>query len=279
MLQMTAAEHEHPVKAFRPRGADPPLGVSVGPRSPDRSLDDPRALGAKHLVERTRELRVPVPDHVADTSKRLPHREVASLLSDPRRVRVPGHPQDRHPTRRDVDGEQHTERLKQDRLHSEEVQGEDRASLGAQECAPGGAVSAGSRTDAIGAQQRPDLGRRDPDAEFRELTPNPDASPPRVLPAHPEDEVSNVLGDRWSASRRSPTEGPLPPHQLPVPPKERLGADQERRPPSSRKDPAHRGHEHPVLAAKARAAHLALEDLQLVTKDHELDFGIELFDG
>src|SRR5919106_6620754 len=88
-----------------------------------------------------------------------------------------------------------------------------------------------------------------------------------------------VLGDRWSASRRSPTEGPLPPHQLPVPPKERLGADQERRPPSSRKDPAHRGHEHPVMAAKARAAHLALEDLQLVTKDHELDFGIQLFDG
>jgi hypothetical protein len=32
-------------------------------------------------------------------------------------------------------------------------------------------------------------------------------------------------------------------------------------------------------SVKARAAHLALEDLQLVTKDHELHFGVELFVG
>ena len=58
-------------------------------------------------------------DHVADAAKSLPHRQVAGLLGDrPRRVRVPCHPEDRHPTRRDVDREQHVERLKQDRLHS-----------------------------------------------------------------------------------------------------------------------------------------------------------------
>src|SRR5918995_1797101 len=70
--QMTAAEHEHPVQTLHPRGADPPLGVSVRLRSPDRSLDDPRALGAEHVVEGTGELRVPIPDHVANASKRLP---------------------------------------------------------------------------------------------------------------------------------------------------------------------------------------------------------------
>jgi hypothetical protein len=40
-----------------------------------------------------------------------------------------------------------------------------------------------------------------------------------------------------------------------------------------REDPADRGHEDPVATAKLRPAHVALEDHQLVTKDHELDLG------
>jgi hypothetical protein len=64
-----------------------------------------------------------------------------------------------------------------------------------------------------------------------------------------------------------------------VPPKERLGADHERRPPAPGKDLAQRGHEQPIAAAKARPAKLALEDLQLVTKDHDLDFGLQQLIG
>jgi hypothetical protein len=52
-----------------------------------------------------------------------------------------------------------------------------------------------------------------------------------------------------------------------VPAKQRLRAHQERGPPGSRQDPAERGHEQPVPAAKARTARLALEDGQLVPKD------------
>jgi hypothetical protein len=37
-----------------------------------------------------------------------------------------------------------------------------------------------------------------------------------------------------------------------------------------------RGHEQPVAAAKTRPAHLALEDLQLVAKDHQLDIRVRL---
>jgi hypothetical protein len=58
-----------------------------------------------------------------------------------------------------------------------------------------------------------------------------------------------------------------------VPPKERLWADQERGPPSTRKDPADRGHEQAVATAKTRPADLALEDLQLMAKDQQLDLG------
>jgi hypothetical protein len=74
-------------------------------------------------------------------------------------------------------------------------------------------------------------------------------------------------------------EGPLPSHQLPVPPKQRLRAHHERRPSCSRKRPADRRHEQPVATAKARPAHPALEDHQLVAKDHHLDFGVHLIVG
>jgi hypothetical protein len=60
-----------------------------------------------------------------------------------------------------------------------------------------------------------------------------------------------------------------------VPAKERLGADHERRPRAPRQDPAQRRQEQPVATAKARPAELSLEDLQLVTKDHDLDFGLQ----
>jgi len=51
---------------------------------------------------------------------------------------------------------------------------------------------------------------------------------------------------------------------------------QERQPPGSRKDPAHRGHEHTVATAKKRPPRLPPEDHQLVAKDHHFDLPIEV---
>ena len=61
-----------------------------------------------------------------------------------------------------------------------------------------------------------------------------------------------------------------------MPSKERLRGDEERRPPTPRKDPVDRGHEQAVAAAKTRSANLALEDHQLMAKDHQLDLGARL---
>jgi hypothetical protein len=61
-----------------------------------------------------------------------------------------------------------------------------------------------------------------------------------------------------------------------MPAKERLRADYERRPPSSWKRPAHGGHEQSVATAKTGLAHLALQDLQLVTKNHYLDVAVQV---
>src|SRR5437867_2559816 len=64
------------------------------------------------------------------------------------------------------------------------------------------------------------LGRRDSDAQLGEFATDPHAPPPGVLPSHSQDELSNLIGDRRpSAGRPSPV-GPLPSHELPVPPKE-----------------------------------------------------------
>ena len=64
-----------------------------------------------------------------------------------------------------------------------------------------------------------------------------------------------------------------------MPSKERLRADQERGPPSTREDPADRGHEQAVATTKLRPGDMALEDLQLMAEDHQLNLGVHLFVG
>jgi hypothetical protein len=64
---------------------------------------------------------------------------------------------------------------------------------------------------------------------------------------------------------------PLPSDQLAVPSKQRLRADQERRPSLAGEHPAQRRQEQPIALAEARTAHLALEHSKLVSKDENLD--------
>ncbi len=151
--------------------------------------------------------------------------------------------------------------------------------LGSQELAPGGAATARSRAEAVRPKERADLRGGDPDPEFGELAPDPEAAPPGVLPPHPKDQLSNLVADRGPAARGGPPEAPLPPNQLPVPAKQRLRADHERRPPNSRKGPAHRGHENTVATAKTGPPGLALQDLQLVAKDDYLDVAVQMIGG
>src|SRR6266508_5347637 len=97
-LEVAAAQDQHPVQAFGPDRADPPLREGVRLRGPDRRLDDPHPFGPEDLVERTGVLGIPVADEEPDALKPLPHRQVASLLSDPRRVGVRSDAEDVHST-------------------------------------------------------------------------------------------------------------------------------------------------------------------------------------
>src|SRR6266545_6960122 len=62
--------------------------------------------------------------------------EVPSLLRDPRRVGMRRRAHHVHSPRRDLDEEQHIERLQPERLHGEEIAGQDARGLRAEELGP-----------------------------------------------------------------------------------------------------------------------------------------------
>ena len=70
-LEVAAPQDQHPVQAFGPDRADPPLGERVRLRGPDRGLDDLHPFGPEDLVERTGELGIPVADEEPDALKPL----------------------------------------------------------------------------------------------------------------------------------------------------------------------------------------------------------------
>jgi hypothetical protein len=80
------------------------------------------------------------------------------------------------------------------------------------------------------AKHRGDGGVRDVDPELQEFAPDPEVSPPRVLPTQPTDQLldpgieGRTTGPAGQASR-------TPPQELSVPSEEGVRADQEAPPP------------------------------------------------
>lgn len=91
----------------------------------------------------------------------------------------------------------------------------------------------------------PNRARSDPDPELAELALDPHASPRGVLAAETRNETDD-LGIERGAPGPMPRVGPLPPHELAVPPEERLGRDHERGPPVPGERPARRREERPI---------------------------------
>jgi hypothetical protein len=133
------------------------------------------------------------------------------------------------PPRADLDEEQHVERSQERRLHGEEVTGNDTLCLSPEELRPSRSVPSGSRSESMTAEQRADARGPDPDPERAELTLDPHASPPGVLPGQAKDQLTNLGGKRWASDALGP-KGPLSPDQVPMPAKKRRGLDGERPP-------------------------------------------------
>jgi hypothetical protein len=178
--------------------------------------------------------------------------------SDPGEVHSPG---------RELDEEQHVERPERDRLHGEQVGGQDARGLGPQERPPVGVGSLGGRAEARAAEDMPDGGRPDPNPQLAELALDPHAPPPSVLPRQPNDEGPDLWVGRGPARPAFPPVGPSPSDELPVPPKQGLGAYEEQAPPLAGDGPTGRGEHHPIQTTKVERAALATEKPHLVAED------------
>jgi hypothetical protein len=95
--------------------------------------------------------------------------------------------------------------------------------------------------------------------------------PTSGYPGEPEDQLAGGRIGRRPPHAACPSVGPLPPHELPVPPEQRLRAHHERGPGRTGEHPARRCEYHSVEPAEAGAILLTAQDLQLVTKDEDLD--------
>jgi len=123
----------------------------------------------------------------------------------------------------------------------------------------------------MGPEDPSDGRRPDLDAELPQLTLYPDVAPPSVLPGEAHDEGPKLRVDRRAAGFPAPSVGPLALHKLLVPPQECLRADQERRPPLPRQEPARGSQEQPVAWTVPRPADLTAQDVELMTQDGVLE--------
>ena len=106
---------------------------------------------------------------------------------------------------------------------------------------------------------------RDRDAELLQLADDAQIAPARVLPCQADDQLDRLFG-----KGRPPWPpvwvGPVPSDERPVPAQDRLGRDEERRPPSPGTSLAKSGDQRPVGPGEPGSADLAAEHSQLVAE-------------
>jgi hypothetical protein len=167
----------------------------------------------------------------------------------------------------ELDEHQDVERAEPGGLDGEEVTGDD--PLRPQELAPGRSGPSWGRTEASDPEQGADRRRTDMDPELAKLALDPDAAPAGVLPGQPEDERTDRGIERWPACATGPAVGPLPPHELAVPPEEGRRGDEVGDPAVTRDNPARRREQDTVARTQPRSARRSLQHLELVAEDED----------
>jgi hypothetical protein len=121
----------------------------------------------------------------------------------------------------EFDEEEHVEPAEPDRLDGEEIAGEHRGRLPAQELPPGRPGSPRRRPKTVGEQDAPDRARRHTQAQLEQLARDPRVTPARVLACEAQYELAHPALSRRTACG-SPGLRPLTTHKLPVPAQKRL---------------------------------------------------------
>ena len=153
----------------------------------------------------------------------------------------------------ELDDEEHIELVETDRVHDEEVGGQDAVGLGGEELLPGRSI-ARSWSEPVASKDPADRARGDADPKPAKLALNADTSTAAVLPAESGDELDNLIVE-WGTPRASlgSPSLPLASRGLPVPAQQSLGRDEEALPPPSREQPAQRREDRSVRGPVADA--------------------------
>jgi hypothetical protein len=127
----------------------------------------------------------------------------------------------------ELNHEQHIELVETDRVHDEEVGGQDALGLGGEELLPGRST-ARSWSETVASKDPADRARGDADPKPAKLALDATTSPAAVLPTEADDEIDNVIAERGTSrtSQGSPSL-PLATRALPVPAQQGLGRDEK----------------------------------------------------
>jgi hypothetical protein len=136
--RMPLVDDQGAVEEFAANAADEAFGDRVGPRRPHRCLDDPDVGGCEDGVERSAELGVAVPDQEPEAVAGVVevHEQVAGQLRQPGAGGMRGDAEDVYPAGGVLDDEERIQPAQGDGVEVEQVAGEDRVRLGAQELGP-----------------------------------------------------------------------------------------------------------------------------------------------
>ena len=170
-----------------------------------------------------------------------------------------------------LDEHQHVQPLEQDRLHHQEVAGDDHVSLGGQELPPGRPGPARRRLDARSMQDLPHRGGGDHMPEPRQLTLDPPVPPGRVLARHPDDQRLDRGPGGWPSWPAPAGVVPLARDEIAVPAQDRGRRDREDlRPPSAAHQPGQRRQPKTVgVIPPQPTAELAAQHLVLVAQHQQ----------
>jgi hypothetical protein len=179
VVELPAAEDEQPVEAVAADAADPTLAVGVRVRRLDGRADHRNSFALEDMIAPTAELAVAIVDQEAERLLATieGHQQVARLLGDPGAswVRIAGDEFD--PAAFQRDEEEHVDPSQPGGLDGEEIAGERRRCVLAQEVSPRELVSLRRGWHTVTDEDRPHPGRRNSDAEALHFADDPSVAP------------------------------------------------------------------------------------------------------